>query len=219
MENYVECFQYNLQRSKLRQLGKDTLKILLLKGIKNEYLEIVSLMGTYDVFQLPYDDVCELCRRYSRGKFKTGKNIPSSQFLKSAAGIGVTRVEIGDLFKILESYIISSLNSQVDILQVGKIEEFEESVCPRCQKKHLIKDCPLDSLRICSICGLNNSMGSFSSLPKMEKTCQGDMEVATSSPYEMAPQVSWKPWATCMVQSSIPPFPYSHNQSVNTLTP
>ena len=38
-------------------------------------------MGTCDIFQLSYDNVCELCRRYSRGKFKTGKNIPSSQSL------------------------------------------------------------------------------------------------------------------------------------------
>ena len=37
LENYVEHFQYNLQRSKLRQSGKDTLKTILLKGIKNEY--------------------------------------------------------------------------------------------------------------------------------------------------------------------------------------
>ena len=79
MENYVKHFQYNLQRSKLRQLGKDTLKKLLLKGIKNEYLEILNLMGTGDVSQLSYDNVCELCRRYSRGKFNISKNIPSSQ--------------------------------------------------------------------------------------------------------------------------------------------
>ena len=79
-------------------------------------------MGIGDVFQLPYDDVCELCRRYSRGKFKADKNIPPSQFLKYAAEIGVTRAEIGDLFKILESDIIISLNSQMDILRVWKNE-------------------------------------------------------------------------------------------------
>ena len=78
LENYVERFQYNIQRSKLRQLGKYTIKNYLLKGIRNQYLEILSLMGTGDVFQLSYDNVCELCRRYSRGKFKISKNIPSS---------------------------------------------------------------------------------------------------------------------------------------------
>ena len=39
LENYVERFQYNIQRSKLRQSGKDTLKKLLLKGIRNENLK------------------------------------------------------------------------------------------------------------------------------------------------------------------------------------
>ena len=57
LENYVERFQYNLQRSKLRQSGKDTLKKCLLKGIRNEYLEILSLMETCDIFQLSYDNV------------------------------------------------------------------------------------------------------------------------------------------------------------------
>jgi hypothetical protein len=64
LEEYAKRFQYNLQRSKQKQLGKETLKTLLLKGIHDESLEILNLMGTGDVFQLPYDDICELCRRY-----------------------------------------------------------------------------------------------------------------------------------------------------------
>ena len=32
-------------------------------------------------------------------------------------------------------------------------------------------------------------------------------------------QQSWKPWPTRMVQNYIPPFPYSHTQSLNTLPP
>ena len=77
-----------------------------------------------EVFQLPYDVFCELCRRVSRGNFKTGNIIPSSQFLKSVAW-GVTRAEIGDLFKILESDIIISLNSKMDTFLVWKNDEIE----------------------------------------------------------------------------------------------
>ena len=62
LEDYTELFQYNLQISKQRKPGKETLKTLLLKGIQDEYLEILNLMGTCDVFQLPYDDIYELCR-------------------------------------------------------------------------------------------------------------------------------------------------------------
>ena len=46
---YMELFQYNLQISKQRQLGKETLKTLLLKGIQAKYLEILNLMGTSNV--------------------------------------------------------------------------------------------------------------------------------------------------------------------------
>ena len=70
LEEYIEHFQYNLQRSKQRKLGKETLKTLLLKGIQVEYLEILNLMETGNVFQLAYDDICKLCRRYSKRKLQ-----------------------------------------------------------------------------------------------------------------------------------------------------
>jgi hypothetical protein len=103
-------------------LGKETLKILVLKGIYDESLEILNLMGTSDVFQLPYDDICELCRRYSRGNFKIGKNSsePSSQYFKSAAKTRVIGVEIVNSIENFNVDIISSLNSQLDILKDKK---------------------------------------------------------------------------------------------------
>ena len=57
-------------------------------------------MGTGNVFQLAYDDICELCRMYSRGNFKTGKNSKEllSLFLKSAAKTRVLRAEISNVF-------------------------------------------------------------------------------------------------------------------------
>lgn len=50
LEDYVERFQYNIQKSKHKQLRKETLKTLLLKGIKYEFLELLNLMGIGDVF-------------------------------------------------------------------------------------------------------------------------------------------------------------------------
>ena len=70
-------------------------------------------MGTGNVFQLAYDDICELCRRYSRGKFKIGKNSKEllSLFLKSAAKTRVWRAEISNVFKNPKS------DSQLGVLQ------------------------------------------------------------------------------------------------------
>ena len=74
-------------------------------------------MGKCDVYKLSYANVCELCRRYSRGKFKTGKNSNEllSLFLKSAAKIRVLRVEISNLFDI----------SKAD-LQLGVLKDKEK---------------------------------------------------------------------------------------------
>ena len=80
------------------------MKTLILKGIKNEFLELLNLIGKGDVFQLSYDDVCELCIRYSRGISKAGKNSRKfSSFLsKSATRTGHIRTDINDLFEILK---------------------------------------------------------------------------------------------------------------------
>jgi len=65
LEDLVGIFKYNIQRSKMNQLRKETLRIILLRVIRLEYLEVLNLMRVGDVSKLSYDEVCELCRRYS----------------------------------------------------------------------------------------------------------------------------------------------------------
>ena len=52
-------------------------------------------MGTGGVFKVLYDDVWDLCVRYSIGNSNIGKNSkePSSRVLKSATKIGVIGAE------------------------------------------------------------------------------------------------------------------------------
>ena len=59
-------------------------------------------MGTGNVFQLEYDHICELCRSYSRGNFKTGKNYsnPSFQSFQSSTRTRVIGAKICNLFEI-----------------------------------------------------------------------------------------------------------------------
>ena len=141
------------------------------------------MMGTCDVFHLSYDDVCDLCIRYSRGNSNIGKNSKeiSSRFLKSTAKTRVVRAEIINLFENFNIDINGSLNSQLGVLHIKeKHEEFEETTCPMCRKKHLAMDCPLDNLTICGICDLKHSMYCFPSLPRMKATYQRDTGDATN---------------------------------------
>ena len=50
LEDYVDRFHYNLQKSKHKHLEKEILKTLLLKGIKDEFLELLNLIGKGDFF-------------------------------------------------------------------------------------------------------------------------------------------------------------------------
>jgi len=191
LEDYVERFRYNLQKSKHKYLEKDILKTLLLKGIKDEFLELLNLIGKGEVFQLSYDDVCELCIRYSRGISKAGKNSRefSSFFSKSATRTGDIRVEINVLFENFKVDFISSLNSKLDFLQVQKNQEIEEVFFPHYRKEHPIDSC--------------------FSLSRMEVAYQRDEAVATRS----------KPWKSLpigMVRNNSSPFSYLHNPLWNT---
>ena len=85
---------------------------------------------------------------------------------------------------------------------------------PRCQKKHLAMDCPLDSVTISAMCVLKHSIYFFPTLPGMSERYQRYLRVEKNSL-----QHPCKSWPTCIFQNSIPPSPYSHTQSLNTLLP
>ena len=71
LEEYVERFQYNLQRSPYGTLPGEVLKATLIKGMKDEWVETLNLMGKGDIYQETYDDIVLLCIRCSRGSSQT----------------------------------------------------------------------------------------------------------------------------------------------------
>jgi hypothetical protein len=66
LEEYVERFQYNLQRSPYGTLPGEVLKATLIKGMKDEWVETLNLMGKGDIYQETYDEIVQLCIRCSR---------------------------------------------------------------------------------------------------------------------------------------------------------
>ena len=90
LEDLLERFHYNIKRAKMENLDQDTLKALLLKTIRDEWLDILNMMGKGDISQLTLHEISELCINLSRGKSKTIKG-PRDHALarasKSASGI------------------------------------------------------------------------------------------------------------------------------------
>ena len=65
LEEYVERFQYNLQISPYGTLPGEVLKATLIKGMKDEWVETLNLMGKSDIYQETYEDIVLLCIRCS----------------------------------------------------------------------------------------------------------------------------------------------------------
>ena len=49
LEDFVERLIYNVQRLDHTTIGSDVLKIILLRGIREDFLEMLNLLGEGDI--------------------------------------------------------------------------------------------------------------------------------------------------------------------------
>jgi hypothetical protein len=54
LEEYLEKFLYNMHKSKQSNLPLDVIHTIFLKGISDENLEALNLMGEGDISHLPF---------------------------------------------------------------------------------------------------------------------------------------------------------------------
>jgi hypothetical protein len=118
LEEYVEIFQYNLQRLPYGTLPGEVLKETLLKGMKDEWVETLNLMGKGDIYQEICDNIILLCIKCSRGSTWTRSGMRTSLTRNSnITSRGVTRAEVGNLLENFKTDILSTLTKQLDVLQ------------------------------------------------------------------------------------------------------
>lgn len=63
LEYFVERLQYNLQRSDHPNMSKDILKTILLKGVRDDCLDMLNMLGKGDISKEPFDQIINLCMR------------------------------------------------------------------------------------------------------------------------------------------------------------
>jgi hypothetical protein len=101
LEDFVERLQYNLQRSGHPDVSKDILKAILLKGVREDCLDMLNMLGKGDISKESYEDIVDLykiCSRGSKRNKSATKDTTFSRVQKSANG-GTTRAEIGNLLE------------------------------------------------------------------------------------------------------------------------
>jgi hypothetical protein len=121
LEDYLEIFLYNLQKSKHNSLNFDVIRTIFLKGLHDEYIDILNLMGSDDISSLPFEQIANLCRKYSRGKAKAGKSQRDSlsKVTKYAPG-SISKAEIGNLLEKFKTELMGTLTSQFDAFNAKK---------------------------------------------------------------------------------------------------
>ena len=100
-------------------------------------------MGVGDISQLDFEEISNLCRKYSYSKARYGRGIRDTRVNKYASG-GVTRVELGNLLENFKTDILGTLSSQLDTIKVKKKQEEENPIlsifCSKCSKRHPLKE-------------------------------------------------------------------------------
>ena len=99
---------YNVKREKLHHLGFDTLKTLLLRTIRDEWIYLLNLMSKGDVYQLSFEEICETCKHISRGRERVCN---SSLTL-------VRQYELGNFLDSFKTEILRNLSEQVEMLRM-----------------------------------------------------------------------------------------------------
>lgn len=65
MEDYLEHFMFNFQRSRQPGLTPHTIKMLFLRGMRDDTMDALNLIGKDNVSKLIFDDICDICKNYS----------------------------------------------------------------------------------------------------------------------------------------------------------
>jgi hypothetical protein len=69
---------------------------------------------------------------------------------------------------------MNTFGSQIDTLKAKKKQEEQDQVlsiyCPKCRKKHALRDCPLDKIQVCGLCTDNHATDDCPRLKELQAT-------------------------------------------------
>jgi len=174
----------------------------MIKGMKDQWIETLNIMGKSNICQEDYANIIDLCIRCSRGStiLKPARRDAITRDNKASGG-SVTRAEIGNLLEDFKMDILETLTTKLDIMQAKQKQvEAEQNLvifCPRCRKKHSHKECPLDIVQTCAICIKEHATKNYPSLPGLKAVFKEAKEEAKPV-YLLNQRHQWQARQICM---------------------
>ena len=145
----------------------DVLKIIMLCKIRDDFLNMLNLLGKGDISKESFEKIVELCKRYSRGSSRNNRwdkrdKLERDVFnrMQNSSNGGATHVEIGNLLENFKTKMMSSISLKIDVLRAKQKQAVEDLTLgvfyPKCRKNHPLKECPLNKVEVCQLCELNH---------------------------------------------------------------
>lgn len=148
-------------------LDRESLKLILLRGLREDLLDTLNLLSGGDIYQLPYEDIKTIFKNHYRVVIKRGR-VNQTMFSSSSSNTSI-KSEIGNMLEDFKSEMLQTLSLQMDTMKIKRKKEEEERAlaifCPRCTRRHPRIECPLNLIEICSVYEENHSIDKFPSLP------------------------------------------------------
>ena len=93
----------------------------MIKGMKDQWIETLNIMGKGDIYQEDYANIIDLCIRCSRDstRLKPAECDMITRERKISNG-SITRTKIGNLLQDFKTNILGTLTTQLDIMQAKK---------------------------------------------------------------------------------------------------
>ena len=125
LENYLEIFLYILQRSK-HKFDIITIRTLFLHGLTKDSRHNLNLLGQGDIAQKDFDQICDLCRKFSRNQCRSHRGNRNK-----TSKLGSTDAMIIGLQKNMDNMkieIMNTIGKQIDSLKIQqKLVDEQES--------------------------------------------------------------------------------------------
>jgi hypothetical protein len=100
------------------------------------------------------------------------------------------------LLEEFKTDLLSTLGNQIDTLKAKKRQEDEDQImaifCPKCRKKHALKDCPLENIQVCAFCTENHDIFHCSKV-KVLQNCNMAANAEMENVYYMGAKRPWQP--------------------------
>lgn len=156
----------NYKRDHSCTLDEESLKLILLSVVREEYMGTLNFMENGDIFKQEYEEIKKIFRNYSKSNANKNQRVRSlSSHPSKLMTPSISRSKLATMLEDMKIDILHSLAMQMDTMQLNmKMEESKKSLvvlCPQCMKKHDKNKCPLDLVEVHGICANKDPTNKF----------------------------------------------------------